>query len=441
MNSKSTFLPGLKKCINDHPPLSVIVKKPKTEKPFYESCTITDLEKHIDILPAAKESSDLEAIEKVSPSILDTLPSKNIPPWKIVVLPLFLADGAEARKCFVAFAFSHALGDGISGLAFHKSFLAGLQNPDAVDDGKVKTSAMARPFDTAKNLPISWSYLLAPALGAYLPKFVGKALGFRAAVSEVTPTTWLGSESAFLNDNHRSGAKFFAIDNVTISKLIEACRNHDTKFTSLFHQIIVHALSVSVPQNSNVDNFASQTAINMRHHVDVSNDEMGIYVTGYFDVHTRTADTSKIWESARDMNAKLHACASTLQDQSIGLLRYLPSMRSWTTGHLGGKRDCSYEVSNLLAFDPGTGARGEGNSWTLGNMAFTQPANVTSAPLHFNLVARKGQDLVGCAAWQIGALGVGNEEGEYEFVGKVCEEILKCVHELVVEESNVQKKA
>jgi hypothetical protein len=101
-------------------------------------------------------------------------------------------------------------------------------------------------------------------------------------------------------------------------------------------------------------------------------------------------------------------------------------MRSWTSGKLGGQKDSSYELSNLLAFDAGPQA--EDAKWKLGNMVFAQPANVTGSPLNFNVVARKGGDLVCSVTWQVGALGQEDENG---FVEKVNGEIVKCIDHLV----------
>jgi hypothetical protein len=407
----------------------VIVKDPQTEKPYYEACSVSDLSQQMNILPISETKDELEAIERISPQIMDVQPTLDRPPWKLVVLPLQPTGNPTLSKCFIAFSFSHALGDGISGLAFHKSFLAGLQDPTAAQYHKPAKGSMPEPFDTRKNLPISLGYLLAPALGQYLPKFVSKALGLRPAVSTITPTTWLGNRTVFLDAEHRSGVRVFKLEGAVVDKLVQKCREHDTKLTSLLHQVIIHALSVALPDDSKSDSFASQTAINMRHHVKVSNDTMGLYVTGYFDVHSRTTDTTKIWTSAKAMNTKLHACSNTLQDQSIGLLRFLLSIRSWTAGHMGGSRDASYELSNLLAFDPGV--HHEGSAWTLGNMAFAQPANVTGAPLAFNVVARRSQNLVCTVTWQVGALGVEKGEDEGEFVDRVVEGVLKNVRQLL----------
>lgn len=419
-------MPGRRRCLADHPALSVRVRKPETEKPFYEASSIENLEKHIEILSQSEIADDIAAIEDVTPSLLDTKPFTDAPGWKIVVLPLKTADDSVTKKCFIAFSFSHSVGDGISGLAFHKSFLAGLQDSTSSQDLKAAPGAMPEAFDTKKNLPISLGYLLAPALGQYLPRFLAKAFGLRAAVSTISPTTWLGNGTYFFKpDDHNSGAKLFSLSGETVSNLVQKCRSENTKLTSLLHQIIMHALSVVLPVEG-VDSFASQTAINMRHHVDVSNDTMGLYVTGFFDTHDRTTDLSTIFARARNMNTKLHTCSNTLADQSIGLLRYLISMRSWTSGKLGGQKDSSYELSNLLAFDAGPQA--EDAQWSLGNMIFAQPANVMGSPLNYNVAARKGGDLVCSVTWQVGALG---QEDEGAFVEKVNDEIVRCIEQLI----------
>ena len=59
-------------------------------------------------------------------------------------------------RAFVAFAYSHGLSDGTSGLAFHNTFLAGLQeDASTANTPKKVIGAMPAPFDTAETLPIN----------------------------------------------------------------------------------------------------------------------------------------------------------------------------------------------------------------------------------------------------------------------------------------------
>jgi hypothetical protein len=121
------------------------------------------------------------------------------------------------------------------------------------------------------------------------------------------------------------------------------------------------------------------------------------------------------WAAASSMTKNLAECAGRLQDQIIGLPRYATSIRNWTLGKVGGKRDCSYEVSNLLVFD----GSGEENQCKITKMIFTPSASVPSGPLVFSSVTVKGSSLMCAVSWQEGALGIPLEK-ETAFVDEIC---------------------
>jgi hypothetical protein len=106
-------------------------------------------------------------------------------------------------------------------------------------------------------------------------------------------------------------------------------------------------------------------------------------------------------------------------DQPIGLVQYLDKFRPWFLEKLGETRDSSYEISNAVVFDPsskdntsisGVGIDGEG-TWDIERMVFSQPANVTNCPLSFSVVTRKDGEMVMTLNWQVGVLGVADENG------------------------------
>jgi hypothetical protein len=421
--------------------LSAIVERVETEAPIYVRVPSLDLRNHVDITRTANLSQcqdETRIVEDAIPSILDATWPKAIPPWKLTVLP-FLNDGLKNRaRCFLAFSFSHSLGDGISGLAFHRSLLDALQEPRKInEEADVLTAPSSsklfpEPFDTPERLPISWSFFLSPFLSVYLPKFISAALGFRTAVTTITPGTWTATPGFYDTANHHTAVKILEFDASTVSNAVKVCRKHNAKLTALIHQIIIRALSECLPEDMDRDNFVSGTAINMRPAIGVSDNQMGLFVSGYFDVHsclnTAHANDEELWDNASTMSSALANASVKLQDQPIGLLRYLPSVRSWTLGKLGQKRDSSYEISNLVTFDaspPSAASPGKGASkCTLEKLVFSQPANTVSSPLTFNIVSVKAGSLVCVVSWQIGALGL-DEGDEKEFVKRVCEVIDK----------------
>ncbi|KAL2854086.1 hypothetical protein BJX68DRAFT_38889 [Aspergillus pseudodeflectus] len=432
-----TFIAPLKQCVLEYPFLSVVVSSKDTDKAAYEGVSRMDLKEHISILPEPTGENEMGAIEKVLPSILDRPWPAGIPPWRIVVLPLAPANPLSTR-CFVAFSFSHTIGDGKVGLTFHRTFQAAwiesLTSPenDTSFSLSLPKQTLPEPFDTPARLPISWKFLLAPLAGAILPKTLTHILGLRASASSIDAGTWTGAPIFFDSTAECSRVRLLEIEAPLVANALATSRAHGAKLTATLHQLIMRALSETLPSKE-VTNFVSGTAVDMRASIGVPAGEWGLYVSGHYEVHPRISSTAdsgdvaqkkpalseKMWESARTMTRNLAACGMRLQDQAIGLLRYAPSIRGWTLGKIGERRDSSYEVSNLLAFD----SAAVGSKCRVTKMVFVQPGNVLSAPLVFNVVSVKGGSLVIAVSWQAGALGLDRVDEEGSFVEGVCEGI------------------
>ncbi|KAJ1332048.1 hypothetical protein MN608_05515 [Microdochium nivale] len=511
--SPSHYYGAVRRIVVKHPLLTVVVKDKHTDKAYYAPVPSLDLAKHITVLgnecnSSAKGDTDTARIEKLLPSLADYAHPAERPPWNITILPLS-EKGSSNTRLFIAFAFSHMLGDGMNGLTFHEDLLAGLrsavgsrQECDAPSLIAIApTMVLDEPFDTPKRLPISWGFLLGPLFAALLPKWLAILLGVRASTSRLKQGTWIGppmfhnkpeysgstrslttpsSPSSSLHKRKDSLASTDKPTDETQLRLIEipaeqvatalrASRQHGTKLTSVLHQIIVRALSAALPIHTNgttarkankdssgaaiaITKFVSQTAINMRPTLNIPNTTMGLFVNGCFGYHDRTTtrddgvrsrqqpDSSSSsplseaeWAAAAAMTAELSLCAARLADQPVGLLRYAPSVRGWMAKKMGQRRDCSYEVSNLLAFTPPPpppaasngepGDRGArlGVDWVV----FAQPRNPTSAPIVFDVVSIRGGNLVITTVWQAGALAdvTSGVADEARLVDEICQGI------------------
>ncbi|CAD0110053.1 unnamed protein product [Aureobasidium uvarum] len=277
----------------------------------------------------------------------------------------------------------------------------------------------------AGRLSISWSYLLSPLLGAYLPSFVANSLGIRASATPEADDQWAGNKTFFDPGAYQTRLAVVSIENGHVQKILQQCRKHDVKFTGLLHQLIVQALSKEVsPEKAGC--FVSQTAVDLRSHLTgITDSDMALCPTAYYELFTRTVqgDTSKesnpmteaFWDAARLTTKNLAQCAGTLNDQPVGLLAYLRDMYPWTRGQVGKRRECSYELSNIMSFNPGP-FKAE-KRWHIESMIFSQPANVGSGCLNFNVVSRYQGDLAIVISWQAGALDVQDEQSFAENVG------------------------
>lgn len=540
------YYPALRLIVEKHPFLTVVVGDQHTDKAYYEHVSSIDLSKHVYVISesnlannfgstnrrqsrsSSSNNDEVTRIEDFLPALADYAYPAERPPWGMTVMPLEQRSGktttATTQRCFIAFAFSHVLGDGMNGLTFHHDLLEGLRisstgrAPTAHAQNAIvvipRSTALDEPFDTPQRLPISWSYLLVPFVTVCLPKWFAILFGIRASTSTLAPGTWIGppmfdsnkrgpspSPGSSKTKNKKNIGTIIEKDTTNLRVIdipasqLEAAlrmtRLHGSKLTGVLHQIIVHALSDTLPDQTlrqrrrsssmgfstdknaaaanttgeaklepamAITNFASQTAINMRPTLNIPNSKMGLYVNGCFDYYPRRprhSETSKIttdsasdmtttdrtdrgeggplteteWAAAAATSQRLSLCAARLKDQPIGLLRYAPSVRGWMAKKMGQNRDCSYEVSNLLAFTPppdehatiGGGEDREkiGIEW----IVFAQPRNPTSSPLVFDVVSVAGGNLVISVVWQTGALGdvAGSVEDEKKLVEEVCD--------------------
>ena len=407
VRSALSFAGPLKRCIVNYPYMTIILKDKDTEKPVWEGVSSVKLDDHIFIIhDQATEAGDEAAkIEKVLPSIVDRRFTASSPPWRIVVLPLPSRQGTTKPRCFVAFASSHSIADGGAGLAFHGTFLSALRETtqEKIDSltFTVPGRALPEPFDTPERLPIS-------------PDFLRSI----ATAGVVDAGTWTGSPVFFdPQEGLHTRIRLLEVEAPMVQGALRASRTHNTKLTATIQQLINRALSNAVT-DGDVTNFASQTAIDLRGASGVGL-EWGIFVSGLAAAHPRI-DASKpisdeIWAIASSMSEKLADSSSKLENQVIGLLRFVPSHKDSMVSKLGGKREGSYALSNMLAFDGGN----EGYHCRISKMVVASSAAVPSAPLSFCIISVKGGSLMCTVSWQPGALGCPIEKEAF-FVDEIC---------------------
>lgn len=362
------------------------------------------------------------AIERLIAHELDVPCFTGIPPWKIVVLPL------QTSQAFIILSFSHTIGDGMAGLAFHKTFLAGCgERPNTEPSSVIRPShtCLPAPFDTPERLPISWGFLLEPFIGQFLPQFIVKLLGLRIGASRVDDGTWTGSPMFFEPEGCRNKLRIREIEGPLLKRALQVSRQHNAKLTGVIQTIIARALSQALP-DAKYTNFVSQTAVNMRQSLGLPEDSGGLIVSGAYITHPRATKftgplSADEWDSVRSSTKELAKAASTLQDQPIGLLRYIPSMRKWTLSNVGHHRDSSFGVSNVGLFDPGVQlSHTRETRVTISKLVFAQPGHALSSPITFNFVSVPEGNLVYTATWQPGALGLDTTADEEQLVDKIC---------------------
>lgn len=98
------------------------------------------------------------------------------PGWKVIIV-----QNASKKSTGIAFdamfAFHHAPADGLSGMAFHRSFLEALNEPQALDLPNhclklPESIALPPAVEKVVDFKISWSFFLSKIWGEFGPKWL-----------------------------------------------------------------------------------------------------------------------------------------------------------------------------------------------------------------------------------------------------------------------------
>lgn len=434
-DGKRPFIAALRTCILEHPILSTVILGAKTESPEFATPKTLDLEKHIQIRDSYDLAEDSN-IERILGEISDEefTAVHTTPPWKVVLVPFSFQGSNTPSKLFVVFAYCHSHGDGKSGLAFNNSFLRGLsQYFSQAHDNSIPIdftcepplNDLLPPIEKAGKLSLSWSFLLSPLLGEYLPTSLASLLGIRASWLPQNGNIWRGQRLTFDPDNFCTGVVVLSIDSATMSGLLQNCKAQQTTFTGVLNHVIARSLSASNNKAISANLFTSQIPVSMRHLFN------GVYpddsMTNCASVYNETIPRQPCvqpfdWAAARDTSAGLARTVSTLHNQPIGLLQYLNDFRSWTLGQIGKERDSSFEISNLGVFRPGVDSEAN-QPIKMEKAVFSQPATASGALLNFNPVSVQGGPLVMTVTWQRGVLDLVEGQDETTFVREICSRI------------------
>ncbi|KAK3372738.1 alcohol acetyltransferase [Podospora didyma] len=433
VKSPQSYFSPIRRCIEEHPFLSALVADRHTDKAFYQRIRTINIEEHITILDPVSEDS-WDAAQYVLRSNLDCPFSHDVPPWRVVVLPFVSSlSQPSSSRCFVAFAYSHTILDGPSGVAFHRTFLSAMRTSGTDDNVSPNSSRIITtpdrplppPFDTPEKLCISWGFLLGPLIAALLPTFLANWLGLKAQASTIDTGTWTGSPGFFDPTTSHSKIIVREIEAPLIENAVRAARTHGAKLTATMDQVVARALSKQFSSDPKITNFVSGTPINLRQAAGVAANEMGEFASGVFSAHPCIGPSTSLsddeWNAARSHTEKLADASSRLWDQPIGLLRYLPSIRKWMAAKPGQQRDSSFELSNVGAFHD-EGEDSDKAKARIEQMVFAQPGMVVGSPICVNVASVKGGSLVYTVTWANGALGI-PEADEERFIGALCDSI------------------
>ncbi|KAJ7266910.1 alcohol acetyltransferase [Mycena haematopus] len=346
---------ALQKVIERHPVLSVMLQN-QDSKPSFIKLEKIELPRVVQF-----SNDDLEAaIERQLSTRFDAV--AELPLWRVEVL----------TDSTVIFAYHHGIGDGLSGVAFHRSLLAALQ-----DDGD-SSPLVAVPHSLSLLPPIEAVTHLRPSL----LKIISEVL------SLFLPASWKRGYYAW-NANPVSKTpqftphvKLFTFSSQEMAAFAKMCRSHSATVTSALYVLAAATLSRFVPTTHSLQykTLGATVAISLRSVAGASEDAFCDYVSGhgsYPPIHPAFQ-----WPAAAIYATELQH-QKTAARERVGMI-YLISgnIAGFMKGMLGGKRDATFELSNAGRVP----ALDDGGPWRIERMVFAQSDLVIGAALKINVI-------------------------------------------------------
>ncbi|KAF2162137.1 hypothetical protein M409DRAFT_27520 [Zasmidium cellare ATCC 36951] len=427
--SKDTIFKALKQCIEELSTLSTIVNDSETETPQLVKASKIDLEQHVHFL----DQTDIQALlEQAHNNPLTEYEAR--PQWRLYIT---LTADVSSPSFHVAFATSHALADGTSGLIFHKTFLAALRNSSQLSfaAGPVFSPTTHRSLppalEQAGDLSISWSFLAGPLLEEFFPAWLNRLLGF-SKDKPGSSKPWCGaatkpSVEAFVE----TAVHVTAVSPEILLSALAACRKHNARLTGLLNYLTCRALARNLHvRGREYARFITETALDLRRCLpDEYHESMGNFpsaISETVDIPLSSLEAGKHelvssdWEAVQTTTKLLSEKSSTLADQATGLLKFLSNYREWTIKQATSPMEASFGMSNLGTFD-GSSKDNADSSWEVTDMVFSQSADATGPPFNLNVASGKHGSLMLVLSWMTGVLGV---EDERLFVQDVMQDVV-----------------
>ncbi|RFU33023.1 hypothetical protein B7463_g3320, partial [Scytalidium lignicola] len=484
-NSLPTILEAaLAKVILRHPNLCCGILGEDTKSPAFARLDEIDVRKRIEyekiqaITPKEYDGALMNLLAKQHSQLWPEI--ERLPPWKIVIFQPAKAVLDEGKKVLdVAFFYHHGIGDGMSGVAFHLSFLPAL---NAVTNDLQNSISTHNPIVTIPEsltlLPsvedhisftTSYAYLISKMWDAFRPSWL---------FPDRRPAPWTGGKVTFEGiESYKVHARLLTIPAPLLSPILNQCRKHHTTLTCLIHALTLASLAALLPSPQ-----AIKTAIpySLRPWSKTPRTEITVQVCNHpshYEEETisalRKASTnpnpnstsnsssspnstpsndldSQIWTIASTLKSNLSADLATIpKDNLIGVLSYVSDWHKFYSAEVGLPRKSTFEVSNVGVLKPLTsfpapfsasaaasspaegeltGKNEESNdnpAWTISRDIFTQCASVTGEALNLAVASVIDGPLAIGITWQDGVL----DEELVQDVMKRLERMLVCIGE------------
>jgi hypothetical protein len=385
LDLQDTVFAALKPVIAAHPALGVTIANEHSPDPSFMRLETIDLSR---IVRFTDETVILETIEDDHQNPFE---SETLPLWRIVV------SRPAHDSMYVCFFVHHGICDGTSGLAFHRTFQATLN--DVLSNPPVSASSLV-------DVPVQ--DMIPPVEAFPLPIslcFMGREF-IQALRGHDDPKCWRGAP-VFATPNHTC-LRLLTLTNAQMTLINQTCHGAGVSFTALLTVLVARSLAKCIPD---YPRFNCTTAMSFRRFTNTDQNAMVNYVSSFTHRFSAAGGSGRVpcgefsWDAVRKCNAEIKAATSSPRNHRVGLLRFVSKYDGYFLGQVGHQREYSFQISNLGVVDvPKDGAAG------IDKIIFTQSSSVTGSALVYSVASVKDGDVIIATTWQKGVVEYDLEE-------------------------------
>ncbi|KAL2844992.1 alcohol acetyltransferase [Aspergillus pseudoustus] len=375
--------------IQRHPILSAIPHDEASEEPYFVRLPEIDLSQPISFQHRTEKLSDSELESSLKEQHGNGF-TAQAPYWRLIVF----TDDTNDKHFTAVYVYHHALGDGGSGKAFHRTFLEALRGAVSLHEGEARRIVPSPKIPLLPNLETAHPLGLPVSL-PYLLKVLFKEVLF----AKDDPKLWAGGA---IQLPLKTQLRIIALTPAQTSALVKACRENGTTVTCLIQTAFARALFPHIPEEYIHVNCSG--AISSRSWLPdtITEDSMGVWVQEFFESYTRGAVTGKTFpwaEAKRSRKTILKELKLKSKNTTVGLLKFVKDYRKdLLESKLGKPRKSSYEVSSLGVVK--TENPDDLSIPQMGRVVFSQSATVTGSAIEVSVITGADGSLVLTPSWQ-----------------------------------------
>ena len=401
--NRQTLYPALSAVIQQHAALSVQVRLPRNPKdrPLFVRLPSVALDDVVSFVDGGSNEESLAKLIRAELSKPLELGAAT-PLWRVTV--------GSGRT--VLFMCHHGIGDGQSGLAFHRALVSALNKPSNVPTvGSLvlipSDLSLVPPIEDLTNVGVSWRGFFQILYDTFAPfTWTKKATSWTANPVVSSPTIL-------------TTVRCWELSPADAAKLIALCREHDTTLTAFLHTLLVgllsrHAIVATAADKRPPRTIATCVPVSLRRFTGASPNVLCDEAAG-FQSQSPLAPLGSLaptaadfpWTTAAQYATRLQAGVAGTRE-SIGTIRYLFNLgmtESFWTGALGKKRGEALELSNLGRFVAAApeDSPAEG-PWSVGALHFAQCNATVGAALKVGVAGSPDGAVSVVYTWGEGAL-------------------------------------